>query len=139
MGLENIRMSLGDSFSLHTLEAAQITISEDIVTPLTKLFLDTVQDLKHLNISKNNIKQEYIDDNLDDLESNCQLEVLNFSNNREITSNSKLHLRQRKFIFLVVQNLLQTIPTLQEIILFGTKCSQSDFEPHQISKLKLSC
>jgi len=56
MGIENIRMNLGETFSLLTLEAVQITSSEDIFTPLTKLFLDTVQELKNLNISKNNIK-----------------------------------------------------------------------------------
>lgn len=40
--------------------------------------------------------------------------------------------------FLVVQNLLHTIPSLQEILLFGTKCSETDFEAHLLSKLKLS-
>ena len=87
MGIENIRMNLGETFSLLTLEAAQITSSEDIFTPLTKLFLDTVQELKHLNISKNNIKPDAIEDNLDDLETNCDLERINFSNNREISAN----------------------------------------------------
>lgn len=87
MGIENIRMNLGETFSLLTLEAAQITSSEDIFTPLTKLFLDTVQELKNLNISKNNIKPDAIEDNLDDLETNCDLERINFSNNREISAN----------------------------------------------------
>ena len=92
MGIENIRMNLGETFSLLTLEAAQITSSEDIFTPLTKLFLDTVQELKNLNISKNNIKPNAIEDNLDDLETNCDLETINFSNNREINSDRKFFL-----------------------------------------------
>lgn len=93
-------MNLGETFSLLTLEAAQITSSEDIFTPLTKLFLDTVQELKNLNISKNNIKPDAIEDNLDDLETNCDLERINFSNNREISADREF------FCFSAHNNLL---------------------------------
>lgn len=108
IGLENIRLLLKDSPTIHTLEASQITVSDDIFTPFTKLFSEIeVQEIRNVKLMKNNIKNEHIEDNLSELSLFTQMEYLNLSHNRALTAD-------------VITSLLEQVQTVKDVTLHGT-------------------
>ena len=57
LGIENITLLLKDTPLLRTLEAVQITTTDDIFTPITKMLSEIDgQEIKTLKIMKNNLK-----------------------------------------------------------------------------------
>ena len=93
---------------MNTLEASQITNGEDIFTPLTKLFSEIqIQEIKSVKLVKNNIQDDHILDNIEEFGLFSQLERLNISQNKAISTKS-------------LEKIAENLESLIELTAFGT-------------------
>ena len=93
---------------MNTLEASQITNGEDIFTPLTKLFSEIqIQEIKSVKLVKNNIQDDHILDNIEEFGLFSQLERLNISQNKAISTKS-------------LEKIAENLGSLIELTAFGT-------------------